>query len=142
MSVKINAIQGFDQLPINDATALIYDQLLPFCEKEKICLSEYGNDSVNKNRSVEHYEVERKEHTLFNVEKIQKVYAVLPELVQANAKSSLRTADLAEKVEEKCGEKVSNGTVVAAMLLQGFTARFGTKHQIKIVPEFNASLKA
>lgn len=135
-TVSITAVPHFNTLSLEDASRVIYSDLVPACEAKGIKLSYYGNHAgTGSLLSVEEYDARKAAHTLFNVEKIQQVFALLPALVQDTSGYKSTSYSLKHRVEERLpGEKyVTNGDLIAAMLLKGYQARFGKRTELMTV---------
>ena len=127
-TVKIPPYPNFDQLPIDVATQVIYTQVVPSCEAKKVRLSSEGNHtSPLCKEGVEVYDQKKQKYSLFNVERIQSVFAILEDLFQPTIEFNLSSdsSDFRKSIEKKLEEFISNGEVIVAMLLKGHTARFG-----------------
>jgi hypothetical protein len=125
MSVSINAVPNFDQLSVVNATNVLYDQVIPACEAKGIKLSKYGNHAGSGSlSSVEVYNKEKSDHELFNVPRIQNAFSALDQIVVATSQYKSGSYGLKHTVEEKQGEYITNGDLIAAMIVKGHTARF------------------
>jgi len=144
MTVCFRHVQSYDHLPRDEATRIVYDDLLPFCQSKGVELSQYGN----LNSYIAHKDFHNPSHeyysrfptrTLLNIERIQQAFYLLPNLVTTATKYLINSAELARIVEVIQGEHLSNGDLIAAMLMRGYTARFAKKGQASQV---NAEFKA
>ena len=82
MTISMGIIQNFDQFSLETATHIVYNEIVPRCEAKGIKLSYYGNHaSVESIDSVERYDADKENHKLFNVERIQKAFKCLDEII-------------------------------------------------------------
>lgn len=127
--VSIRAFPKFDELPIDMASQIIYSQVVPACEEKKVRLSNRGNQtSLLTEGAVEIYNQKTHTDTLFNVERIQAAFAILDDLflptVDFNTDSD--SSDFRKDVERLQRESITNGDLIVALMLKGYSARFGT----------------
>lgn len=114
---------NFDKLSVEDATTVLYDQLVPACEANGIFLSSYGNNFGQGPVSV--YNTEKAQHGLFNVKQVQKVFTWAQNL-QVRASYRRGSYDLKHSAEKAEGY-TANGELIAALILCGHCARFRKK---------------
>ncbi len=131
-TISIQAVPHFDQLPPKEAEDVLYNKLIPACEALGIMLSSYGNHAgKGSSSSVEEYHREKADHKLFNVKRIQQVYASLGDIVRSTKKSRTWSYVLKDIVGVHPSQNeynyISHGDLIAAMLLSGFDGRFGKK---------------
>lgn len=134
--VTFHAVNNFNQLTQDEATNIIYDQLIPALEAKGVLLSEYGNHRGRGTLvNVEEYNQKKAAHTLFNVERIQRAFASIPIIVQNVSQYKTGSYGLKHRVEEHSSQKangqigyITNGDTIVAMLLHGYEARFGKKN--------------
>lgn len=126
MTVSIGLIQNFDQFSLETATHIIYKEIIPRCEANSIKLSCYGNHASKETIcSVEKYDEEKKENRLFNIERIQKAFKCLDEVISKAALPSVGSYYFKHVVEKHQKDYITNGDCIVAMLLKGYKADFG-----------------
>jgi hypothetical protein len=126
MSIQINKIHNFHQLPTEQAQAVIYDQIVPACESKGICLSRYGNHSgQGAILDISRYTREKGLQALFNVDRIKTVYLQFDSLVQPTIQYQANSYGLKHEIEKVQNEFLTPGDLIIAMLLHGYKARFG-----------------
>lgn len=126
--VSFPAIPNFHQLSTKAAQDILYGQLIPACEAQKVKLSCYGNHAgAGTLKNVEEYDHDKAAHKLFNVERIKKAFASLDAIVKSMSKYTIGSYGLKHTVENYQGEYITNGDLIAAMMLKGYEARFGKK---------------
>ena len=133
MTVKFASIANFGCLTHHDAERIVYDQLLNCCETKSVFLSEYGNnESPNAHpafgglSSKEEYYRKKTEHSLFNIERIQRVFRALDACIQ-EASQFKSSGPLKHRVTKHLDETVPEGEFIVAMMLNGYFARFGKR---------------
>jgi len=129
MSVQFHAVQGFDQLPINEVTAILYDELVPACEAKGVQLSQYGNHNGvgSLKNDPNEYDQKKQNNQLFEVAKVQEAYQIVQQRVANRSTYFVGSYGLKHQLEEIQGGYFSNGDTIAAMLLNGYTARFAKR---------------
>ena len=128
VTVSYPVVAGFDKLPTGEAEKILYNELVPACEKKGVKLSANGNNAAGTSIcDVEKYTQEKAEHKLFNIERIQKAFASLDEIIQPASYYKAHSYSLKHTVERYQKEYLTNGDLIAAMLLKGHQARFGKK---------------
>ncbi len=129
--VSFQQIDDFDQLPLEEAEAVLYDNLIPACEAKGVMLSAYGNHASRGSLSkVEIYNQEKAEHKLFDVERVQSAFAILNQIVQPCSQYKTGSYGLKHTVEKVLpGGSLRNGDLIAAMLIKGYKARFGMRNE-------------
>ena len=144
MTVSFKYQHLFYAMPPHQADSIIYNEMVPRCEENGIYISQYGNHSgENSLLSVEDYYKMKSEHKLFNITKIQKIFEELPYTVKMGSQFRITSYDLSQHLTSKLqsSTEIADGDLIAAMLLQGYTARFGKKGQENTVYcEFKATL--
>lgn len=127
MAILITREPQFDQKSPSEAKEIIYGRVLASCEAGHVYLSSYGNHAgMYSQASRGQYEIDKTCNTLFEIARVQKVFAAIPELVRPIWHPHLTTPDLQAVVEKKFGN-IPQGEIILAMLLHGFKARFGFK---------------
>ena len=141
MAILITREPQFDQKSPLEAKEIIYGRVLASCEAGNVYLSSYGNHAgMYSQAPIGQYELDKVSHKLFDIARVQKVFAAIPELVKSIRHPRLTTPDLQAVVEKKCGS-IPQGEIILAMLLHGYKARFGfIDKPLKIRCEFNAVL--
>lgn len=130
--ISFDTVDDFHQLPLDEATNILYDGLIPACETKGVMLSSYGNHAGQGSLSnIEKYNQEKAEHKLFDVERIQKAFSSLHLIVQGTTQYKSGSYGLKHAVENHFSQKdykyISNGDLIVAMLLKGYDARFGKR---------------
>lgn len=127
MTVAIGLIQNFDKFSHQTATRIVYDEIIPICEKKGIKLSSYGNHASTETlSSVEVYDREKKGGRLFNIERIQKAFRCLDDVISTIAIQSVGSYHFKHVVERHQKEYITNGDCIIAMLVKGYPADFGS----------------
>ncbi len=131
MVVKIGQVPNFDQLTEIQARDVLYDIVIPACERKGVMLSEYGNHSGEGSLvKVEKYTQDKAAYTLFNVSRVQRAFTELNAIIVNTSKYTANSYGLKHKVEAS-GRKeyLTNGDLIAAMLVKGYQARFGKRNE-------------
>lgn len=133
MTISINTVINFDRLPVKAASRILYEEIIPACEEKGIKLSSYGNHSSRDSlASVETYYRDKHNHRLFDVERVQRAFKCLDEVTSNATVESVGSYGFKHVVERHQGEYITNGDCIAAMLVKGYIADFGSKY-----PEVN-----
>ncbi len=128
MTVKVNPVANFDQLPLADATAILYGTVIPACEAKGVNLSFYGNHQGRSDLdSIERYDERKSSAKLFDVPRVQRAFAGLHAVIVDTSTYKSGSYSLKHKVEKFQGVFLSNGDLIAAMLMKGYQARFGKR---------------
>ncbi len=103
-------------------------------------LSEYGNhNSTQTLDPVATYEKKKAKSELFNVDRVQRAFAGLDQIVQpAGSYAKWTSYGCKHVVEKQQGAYLSNGDLVAAMLLRGYTATFRENKKLSVNCRFKA----
>lgn len=129
--VSFRKVDDFDALSEEVATKILYDELVPACEAKEVKLSSYGNHAGSGSIvSVEKYSQDKANQELFNVKRVQKAYSAIP-LITANASQYKSGSYGLKHYFERHpyqSEYITNGDLIAAMLVYGHKARFGTSN--------------
>jgi hypothetical protein len=129
VTVSFPSVLDFDQLSLDDATRVVYDQVIPACEAQGIKLSKYGNHAApSSSVPIAEYDQQKAARQLFDVARIQRVFAQLDGIVQEASKYKIGSYTLKHRVEKYQHNKVTNGDTIVAMLVKGYAARFGKKN--------------
>lgn len=127
MSISINTVLDFDILPVEMASRILYDHLVPTCEKQGVKLSFHGNYASHEGiHLVEIYEKNKREEKLFNVERIQRAFSCLGHIT-TRTYEAVGSYVLKHIIESYQNEYITNGDCIAAMLLKGYIAHFGSE---------------
>lgn len=142
MTVSMNPVPNFNTLSVADATDIIYTQLIPACEEKGVKLSGYGNHAgLGSLVAVAKYNAEKAARTLFDVTRIQKIFAQLDHLLAPTVHFKRGSYGLKHFVEGIQKEYASNGDLIVAMLMKGYHARFAKKGEpLNVNCEFKAQL--
>ncbi len=130
-TVLIEAVPDFDKLRLEEATSIVYEKVVPACEENKVLLSFYGNhNSVGSISDIEEYNEMKADKKLFKSEAIQRIQKMFPFIAQHCQERSSYNEDnnsygLKHILEKHIGY-CTNGELIVAMLLHGYSARFGT----------------
>lgn len=129
MTISINKVLNFDRLPVEAASRILYEEIIPACEAKGIKLSSYGNHSSRESlASVERYNRDKEEHRLFNVERVQRAFKCLDEVISNATVQSVGSYGFKHVVERHQNEYITNGDCIAAMLVKGYMADFGSEN--------------
>lgn len=133
MTVKFASIANFGYLNHHDAERIVYDQLLHCCETNSVFLSEFGNnESPNAHpafgglSSKEEYYRKKTEHSLFDIERIQRVFRALDGCIQ-EASQFKSSGPLKNRITTHLDEAVPEGEFIVAMMVKGYFARFAKR---------------
>lgn len=132
VTVAINRVDNFHMFPPQQAYDIIYNYLVPACEKKGVMLSYYGNHQGKDSlMSVEIYTQKKENHELFDVKRIQRVFSILDLVITKMNTYRSGSYILKYQVEHLPGQIAGtlNGDFIAAMLLNGHPARFGEKNE-------------
>lgn len=142
MTVSYRNVPGFHELPIQEATGLIYQELVPVCEAKGVLLSSYGNNSgLGSLKNVASYQQDKAARLLFDVPRVQKVFASIDNIAQPASTFRTGSYGLKHRVEERQGEYLTNGDLIVCMLLKGYQAKFGKRgEQLEVNCMFKAKL--
>lgn len=128
VTVTLNKVDNFHKFSPQQAFDVIYNYLVPACEKKGVMLSYYGNHKGKDSlMSVEIYNQGKDNHDLFNVKRIQRIFSILDLAITRMGTYTSGSYILKSRVEHLPGQVVGtlNGDFIAAMLLNGHPARFG-----------------
>jgi hypothetical protein len=132
MTIHFPPVQDFDRLPFNEANRIVYDELLPYCQSKGVQLCQYGN--LNSHLAYRDFQDPSHAYytgfshqTLLNIGRIQRAYRFLPDFVTPTSKYQINSDRLARMVEVIQEEHLSNGDLIAAMLMRGYAARFAKR---------------
>ncbi len=145
MTVKFGSIPNFGNLSQHDAEKVVYDQLLHCCETKSVFLSDYGNNESSNAlpalgglSSKEEYYHKKQERSLFNIERIQRIFRTLNECVQ-EASQFNSSNPLKQRITTHLDEAVPEGEFIVAMMVKGYFARFGKRGDpLNVSCEFRA----
>jgi len=128
MTVSFYPIPNFDQYTKPEAQNVIYNQLIPACEKAGVYLSQAGNHNSHDPMHLlhwiphtNHYWKMKEQRSLLDVDRIQRCVASL-DLYVKPTKSFINSYALKHYVEELQKEYISDGDLTAAMLIKGYFA--------------------
>lgn len=128
MTISIGTIQSFDQFSLETATRIVYDEIIPRCEAKGIKLSSYGNHASRESlASVERYDTDKQNHKLFNVQRVQRAFKCLDEVIGKATVESISSYGLKHVVERHQDEYITNGDCIIAMIAKGYLADFGSE---------------
>ena len=139
--VRMDLVPDFDKLPEADAYNIVNGEVVATCDAKRVLLSDYGNcNSYRSLVSEKEYFKQRDNMNLFHVERIQKVFADLDQIVRPFGRYETGSYGLKHRVEEYQNEYVTNGDTIVAMLLKGYPAKFNSKQDKS--PSVNCTFKA
>lgn len=119
MTVSIHTVLNLDLLSLEDASRILYEQLIPTCEANGIKLSSYGNHaSLDTLYCMEIYNQKKQDRTLFNIERIQRSVACLRNISNETFEA-IKSCVLKLIIKSHQNEDITNGDCIAAMLLKG-----------------------
>lgn len=129
-TLTFDPVPNFDLLSLEESVRYIYDVLLPACEAKGIYLSAYGNHKGNGSlgHDIQLYESQKTKHELFDVQRIREVFTWARRGL--NVRSTFRSGSygLKHEVEKLPGQRyTANGELIVALLLHGYSARFGKR---------------
>ena len=123
VTVKVDRVRpDFDELPREQALLLLMENVVLPCEAKGIHLIRRGN--VATPAELAEYGRLRAAGALFEVEAVQKLFALLPRLVTGGYRYKVGSYALKHVAEHVEPPYFSNGDTIAAMLLLGIPARF------------------
>jgi len=131
-TVSIKAVHGFDKLGLEEATNIIYQIVIPECEKKRVMLSFYGNhNSKGGFWGVKKYNEMKDKKELFEaglIQRIQRVFSFISQHCRKQSSYNEQNTSYGLKhiVENHIGY-ITNGEFIVAMLLHGYSARFGKR---------------
>jgi len=141
-TVTCEAVHDFDNLKLEEATKIIYERVVPECERKKVMLSYFGNHNAGGLMGVKEYDELKDNENLFQgeIQRIQKIFTFLSQHCHGK---SLYNKDIdsygLKGIVERRTEYITNGEFIVAMLLHGYSARFGMRSDKMCV---NAHFKA
>ncbi|MDN3505607.1 MAG: hypothetical protein P0S96_00045 [Simkaniaceae bacterium] len=143
-TIQIDAVPNFDTLTEDAAEAVLYDTLVPACEAKGVMLSQYGNHAASGTVvSAQEYRESKAGKKLFNVQRVQKAFASVHGIVENRTTYKSGSYGLKHVFEKQQSEYLSNGDLIAAMLVQGYAARFGKQTEgADVNAEFKVVVKA
>ncbi len=141
MTISFRLIDNFDRFPTGIGGDIVYNELIPWCEKQGVYLSQYGNhagkDSMIK---LPEYMKAKQTHTLFKIEHIQRAFSLIPQYLKRTSNPSENSLTLKREIEGRQKEPIFAGDFIAAMLMSGFSARLTHDGAPRINCWFNADV--
>jgi len=143
VTITLAQVSNFHELSHQEAKSILYNSVIPTCESKGVFLSSYGNHvGQGSLTTVEKYNAEKAEHKLFDVERVQSAFAGMLGIIERASTYKVGSYGLKHVVEKHQGEYLTNGDLIAAMLLHGFEARFGKRtEQMNVNCDFKAKVK-
>ncbi len=143
VTISVDQIYNFHELSKALANQVIEDKVILACENKGVKLSGYGNHTGRGSLlTVEKYDEEKREHKLFNVPRIQRAFASLDAIVVPRSQYKTGSYGLKHTVEISQEEYISNGDLIVAMILKGYSARFGKQtEEMAVNCEFKAKVR-
>jgi len=141
-TVRFDKIDGFDEMDREEAEGVIYDILLPVCEKKGVVLTRNGNaghaessksDALQaqfegfRSTTYRTYTQLKEDRDIFDLERIQSAYTRISRDFEKKSKYCWGSYGLKHRVERLQDQYLSNGDLIVAMLLCGHKARFGKR---------------
>ena len=129
--LEFPAVDKFDKLSYKSASTILYDSLVPFCEKKGVFLSTYGNHNAPRAMlTVKDYYKSRKRKQLFHVKDVQRAFHYVGKIfifskhshTSYTLKRYLEIHPTYTKGEDK--RYIRNGDIIAALLLKGLRAKY------------------
>lgn len=117
MTIQFRPIPNFHQLPSEEASRILYQELLPACEAEGVKLAPEGHVPDGSR-----YEQTKKTQTTFDIACVQRAFSAADFIYQPAKKYRSIHKILFEMHPQ--GGYVSGGEMIAAMILKGYTAKF------------------
>lgn len=128
MTVTFPRVWNFGDLPLDEAKDLLYNALVPACESKQVFLSQYGNhNALGSLKSMAQYVAIKARKELFNVERVQNAFKFISAHFLPSTRYTQGSYGLKHTIERIQGNYLSNGDLIAAMLMNGFTARFAKR---------------
>lgn len=117
MTVIFRAVSNFDQIPESLASKILYQELLPVCEREGVYLAPEGHVADGHR-----YEEAKRNQQTFDVSRVQRAFAVVDQIYQPAS----QYRDVSKRLFEihPSGGYLSGAELMAAMMLKGYPARF------------------
>ena len=142
-TVSIEAVQGFDKLGLEEATNIIYQRVIPECERKRVMLSYYGNhNSRGSLLDVEEYNEMKDKKELFDAERIQRVFSFISQHCSKQSSYDEQNSYGLKHIVENRTEYITNGEFIVAMLLHGYSARFGkSTEEMEINAQFKVKIE-
>jgi hypothetical protein len=134
MSIHYHPIENFDTLSQEQASQILYHELVPFLEQRQIYLSQEGHHSLVLGGIDPQYLELKQAQELFDVAKVQSAFSVLQRVFipQHRYNRNWSSYGLKHAFENVLDQLIpdaityiTNGDFIAAMLLKGFMTRFG-----------------
>ncbi|KAG4072778.1 hypothetical protein HA402_005255 [Bradysia odoriphaga] len=143
-TITFRSVSDFNQLSLEEAINIIYEELIPACEEKGVLLSQYGNHAGGGTIvTLEEYERKRECRNLFDLKRIQKAFVEIDEIIRPTSDYKISSYGFKHIVEKHGFEPkyISNGDVIVTMLLKGYAARFGKRNEpIGVNCEFKAAV--
>ena len=133
MTVHFRTVPDFAQLSYAAAETILYDELLPACEKEGVYLAPEGNAGFSEQMA--RYQECKEKKTTFCIPGLQQAFAEFNRIYCA----ATQYRPVAKQPFEDKGCYISGGELMAVMMLQGFAARFQKRGADS--PAFRAEFK-
>lgn len=122
MTILVNPILDFDQLSVQQAYHTLEKEIVPLCKQKGVKLSiYYGTMSLS---SVKKYKKQKTIDRLCNVEKVQKIFGLLDQVIVNDINQSINLYRVRNIIKKEEGESVTNAECIAAMLAKGYIADF------------------
>ena len=129
--LKFPAVDKFDGLSSKNAASVLYDSLIPFCEKKGVYLSSYGNHNAPRSLfTVKEYLNRKSRNNLFNIKGVQCAFHFIGTLFQPSShyhtsyKLKGRLEVHPTYTKDRDSRYITNGDVTAALLLKGLRAQY------------------
>lgn len=128
-SMKIGcARRNFEHLTEAEATAFVYETLLPACEKEGVLLMNEGNANGEMHEKVlateDEYRKRMVAKSLFNIKELQDAVLFVRATFCETLDCKTNASQVLYRVSGAFGRDVGNGMAAAALSLAGFNVTF------------------
>jgi hypothetical protein len=119
----------------------LYDQVVLACDEKGVRLSREGNESARGLLHQDAYLQKRADRELFDVARVQQAFAGIPGMMRSYKTYRRGSYGLKHSVERLQRNYISNGDLIAAMLMRGYAARFGKRGEgTSLNAEFKADI--
>lgn len=118
MTISFNKVLNFQNLSNKEAEKILYEELLPECEKKGVYLMPEGNRPDRK----EEYEKLKNKREIFHIDGIQHGLNAVDFLYRPSSENN--HVDKIAFEDHPKGGYLSGGELMAAMMLRGYPAKF------------------
>ena len=146
--LKFSAVDKFDRLSSKKAASVLYDSLVPFCEKKGVYLSTYGNHNAPRSLfTVKEYFTRKSRNNLFNIKDVQRTFHYIGKIFtpsqhhHTSYKLKHRLEVHPTYTKGKDSRYITNGDVTAAFLLKGLRAQYVCQNIRSVNLRFKVKIK-